>query len=79
MQRYWWPGFEKHLLVELQRQQNNVQFCDTLLQTEGEAEIQILTQSFSHNGPTLVTLTYKNLSSTVLTDWWLWYTRRTAT
>lgn len=36
MQRYWWPGFEMQLLRELQRQQNNAQLCDTLLQTEGE-------------------------------------------
>ncbi|KAG7453337.1 flocculation protein FLO11-like [Solea senegalensis] len=35
MQRYWWPGFEKHLLGKLQKQQNNGQFCDTLLHTEG--------------------------------------------
>ncbi|XP_044044820.1 uncharacterized protein LOC122872861 isoform X2 [Siniperca chuatsi] len=35
MQRYWWPGYEIQLLRELQRQQNNAQFCDTLLQTEG--------------------------------------------
>ncbi|TMS22961.1 BTB/POZ domain-containing protein 18 [Larimichthys crocea] len=35
MQRYWWPGFEMQLLRELQRQQNNAQLCDTLLQTEG--------------------------------------------
>ncbi|XP_050922978.1 uncharacterized protein LOC108885748 [Lates calcarifer] len=35
MQRYWWPGYEMQLLAELQRQQNNAQFCDTLLQTEG--------------------------------------------
>ncbi|XP_037619344.1 uncharacterized protein LOC119484555 [Sebastes umbrosus] len=35
MQRYRWPGYEMQLLRELQRQQNNAQFCDTLLQTEG--------------------------------------------
>ncbi|TDH16532.1 hypothetical protein EPR50_G00020290 [Perca flavescens] len=35
MQRYRWPGFKMQLLGELQRQQNNAQFCDTLLQTEG--------------------------------------------
>ncbi|KAI3352770.1 hypothetical protein L3Q82_019354 [Scortum barcoo] len=35
MQKYWWPGYEIQLLGELQRQQNNAQFCDTLLQTEG--------------------------------------------
>lgn len=37
MQKYRWPGYEIQLLGELQRQQNNAQFCDTLLQTEGEA------------------------------------------
>lgn len=36
MQRYWWPGHEIQLLAELQKQQNSAQFCDTLLQTEGE-------------------------------------------
>ncbi|XP_035039173.1 uncharacterized protein LOC118124983 isoform X2 [Hippoglossus stenolepis] len=35
MRRYWWPGFEMQLVGELQRQQNNSQFCDTLIQTEG--------------------------------------------
>nr|XP_019939867.1 PREDICTED: uncharacterized protein LOC109627625 [Paralichthys olivaceus] len=35
MRRYQWPGFEMQLVGELQRQQNNSQFCDTLLQTEG--------------------------------------------
>ncbi|XP_051239876.1 uncharacterized protein LOC127354188 isoform X2 [Dicentrarchus labrax] len=35
MQRYQWPGYEMQLLRELQRQQNNAQFCDTMLQTEG--------------------------------------------
>ncbi|KAM3623943.1 uncharacterized protein V6R79_017204 [Siganus canaliculatus] len=35
MQSYWWPGYEKQLLGELQKQQNNPQFCDTFLQSEG--------------------------------------------
>ncbi|KAM7393676.1 hypothetical protein PAMP_020531 [Pampus punctatissimus] len=35
MKRYWLPGYEMQLLGELQKQQNSVQFCDTLLQTEG--------------------------------------------
>ncbi|XP_029295909.1 BTB/POZ domain-containing protein 18-like isoform X3 [Cottoperca gobio] len=35
MQRYRWPGYEMQLLGGLQKQQNNAQFCDTLLQTEG--------------------------------------------
>ncbi|XP_049428755.1 formin-J isoform X2 [Epinephelus fuscoguttatus] len=35
MQPYRWPDYETQLLRELQRQQNNAQFCDTLLQTEG--------------------------------------------
>ncbi|XP_042341019.1 uncharacterized protein LOC121942023 [Plectropomus leopardus] len=35
MQCYRWPGHEIRLLGELQRQQNNAQYCDTLLQTEG--------------------------------------------
>ncbi|XP_075946813.1 uncharacterized protein LOC142948583 isoform X2 [Anarhichas minor] len=35
MQRYRWPGYKKQLLGELQRQQNNAQFCDVLLKTEG--------------------------------------------
>lgn len=38
MQRYLWPGYEVQLLGGLQRQQNSAQFCDTLLQTEGEKE-----------------------------------------
>ncbi|XP_034543132.1 uncharacterized protein LOC117815491 isoform X2 [Notolabrus celidotus] len=35
MPRYRWPGFKMQLLAELQRQQNETQFCDTFLQTEG--------------------------------------------
>ncbi|CAJ1052961.1 uncharacterized protein LOC117815491 isoform X1 [Xyrichtys novacula] len=35
MQRYWWPGYKSQLLAELQKQQNQTQFCDILLQTEG--------------------------------------------
>ncbi|XP_060903352.1 uncharacterized protein ctnnd1 isoform X1 [Labrus mixtus] len=35
MQRFMWPGYKMQLLAELQKQQNNTQFCDTLLQTEG--------------------------------------------
>ncbi|XP_037328792.2 uncharacterized protein LOC119218450 [Pungitius pungitius] len=35
MQRYRWPGHEMQLLGELQRQQNNAQFCDVLLKTDG--------------------------------------------
>jgi len=36
MQRYRWPGYDMQLLGELQKQQNNAQFCDVLLKTEGE-------------------------------------------
>lgn len=36
MQTYLWPGYERQLLGGLQGQQNSAQFCDTLLQTEGE-------------------------------------------
>ncbi|XP_034093007.1 uncharacterized protein LOC117560259 isoform X2 [Gymnodraco acuticeps] len=35
MQRYRWPDYEMKLLEELQKQQHNARFCDTLLQTEG--------------------------------------------
>ncbi|CAL8331353.1 unnamed protein product [Merluccius merluccius] len=35
MRSYWLPGFQSRLLSELQRQQNNTIFCDTLLQTDG--------------------------------------------
>ncbi|XP_068445452.1 uncharacterized protein [Clinocottus analis] len=35
MQRYRWPGYDMQLLGELQKQQNNAQFCDVLLKTEG--------------------------------------------
>ena len=38
MQRYRWPDYEMKLLEELQKQQHNARFCDTLLQTEGEDE-----------------------------------------
>lgn len=39
MQRYRWPDYEMKLLEELQKQQHNARFCDTLLQTEGEDEL----------------------------------------
>ncbi|XP_028297879.1 uncharacterized protein LOC114460012 [Gouania willdenowi] len=35
MQTYCWPGHQTQLLRALQQQQNNAQYCDTLLQTEG--------------------------------------------
>ncbi|KAK2815655.1 hypothetical protein Q5P01_026122 [Channa striata] len=35
MQKYCWPGFDMHLIRELQKQQNSSQFCDTLLHTDG--------------------------------------------
>ncbi|KAM8879301.1 uncharacterized protein AB9W97_014741 [Spinachia spinachia] len=35
MQQYRWPRHEMQLLGELQRQQNNAQFCDVLLKTDG--------------------------------------------
>ncbi|CAL8356787.1 unnamed protein product [Boreogadus saida] len=35
MRCYRLPGFQSRLLLELQRQQHNKLFCDTLLQTEG--------------------------------------------